>query len=272
MVKSLRQEAIVDEVMRRGLVSVTALAERLRVSEVTIRRDLDELDRAGRVQRVRSGAQRPVSRQPEPSAIQRQLVQPDEKRAIGLVGASLVNDGDVIGLHLGTTVLELARALAARPAAPPWHHLQVITNGLGILDALVHVPGVEILLVGGVVHRDEMGTLGLITQETMARLHIDKLFIGCRGFDSRIGTTHDLDVESAVGTERAFVAAARQVIVLADHTKFGQVYPLQSIPIAEVDTVITDDLTPEPVLAELAEQDIKVIVAKRGNPWPGQNG
>lgn len=255
--KTIRHDAIVNAVQRSGVLSVTALAERLEVSEVTIRRDLDELDRAGRLQRVRSGAQRAVPRHPEPLAVQRQHVQAAEKRAIGQAAAELVRDDDVIALHLGTTTLELARALAARS----WRNLQVITNGFPILDVLVHVPGIRLLFIGGIVNADEMGTLGWLAQRMLADLNIDKLFIGCRGLGTRAGTTHDMEVESAVATERAFAAAARQVILLADHAKFGLVFPIQSIPITEVDVLVTDSEAPEEMLQDLRQQEIQVVMA-----------
>jgi DeoR/GlpR family transcriptional regulator of sugar metabolism len=258
--KSQRHETIVNEVVLNGAASITALADRLGVSEVTIRRDLDELDRAGRIQRVRSGAQRLVPRRPEPPAYQRALAQAREKHAIAQAAAESVHEGDVIGLHLGTTVLELARILALRP----WRHLQVITNGFAILDALVQVPGVQILFVGGIVDPGEMGAFGLLTEEIMRRTYIDKLFIGCRGLDARAGTSHDMNVENAVASERAFVGSAQQVFLLADHSKFGRVYPLQSIPITEIDLVITDPLAPEATLEELRRQDIRVVVAGAG--------
>jgi DeoR/GlpR family transcriptional regulator of sugar metabolism len=253
--KTLRHEAIVNEVLRSGAVSVAALAQKLDVSEITIRRDLEDLDRAGRLQRVRSGAQRVIPRQPEPSALQRQAAQAEEKRAIARAAAELVQDEDVIALHLGTTTLELARVLASRR----WHNLQVITNGCWILDALVHVPGVRVLLVGGIVSPDEMGTLGLLAEEMVRCLSVDKLFIGCRGIDMRTGTTHDLGVESAVATERGFAAAARQVILLADHSKFGQIFPLQSIPTRQIDVLVTDRGTAPEILAGFRQLDVRVI-------------
>jgi len=101
----------------------------------------------------------------------------------------------------------------------------------------------------------------LLAQRMLADLSTDKLFIGCRGLSMRAGSSHDMAVESAVATERAFADAARQVILLADHTKFGLVFPIQSIPITEIDVLVTDSEAPEEMLQDLRQQEIQVVVA-----------
>ncbi len=257
LLKAERQDRVATEVWRRGTASVAELASLLGVSEITIRRDLDELGRAGRLQRVRGGARRLMPREPEPPAVQRQVVQAAEKHAIGATAATLVNDGDVIGIESGSTTLELARALAART----WRRLQVVTNSLTVVDALLRTPGVRLVLVGGSVNLDEMGTFGALTEDMLRRINIDKLFLACRGIDPRAGLTNDTQAEATLSTERALVCAARQVIVLADHTKFGQVFLIQSVPIGKVDTVVTDSSAPEGLVQELQGQDVQVIVA-----------
>jgi DeoR family transcriptional regulator of aga operon len=117
------------------------------------------------------------------------------------------------------------------------------------------------VFIGGSVNYEEMATFGTMAEAMLQSLNIDKLFIGCRGIDLRAGLSNDLQVEDMIGTERAFVAASRQVIALADHTKFGQVFPLQSVPITAVDVIVTDSLTPEDVLREFCKQDTQVVVA-----------
>ncbi len=256
MLKPDRQDAIVKGVLRRGTVSVADLATHLDVSEITIRRDLDELAQAGYVQRIRGGARRPRPRGPEPPVVQRQLDQVREKQAIGLAAVELVRDGDVIALESGSTVLELARAIARRA----WQDLQVVTNSFTILNELIRTPGVQLVFVGGFVNPDEMGTFGTLAEDTLKRLNINKFFVGCRGIDPNIGLSNDVRAEIEMVTVRAFVAASSHIVVVADHTKFGHAFPLQMLPITDVDVVVTDSLTPENMLEEL-RQDTHVIVA-----------
>ena len=257
MLKTERQDAIVAEVWRRGTVSVADLAARLGVSEITIRRDIDELGALGRLQRIRGGARRLMPRDPEPPAVQRQAECAEEKRAIGLAALGLVHDGDVIAIESGSTTLELARAIAGRA----WRLLQVVTNSFTVLNELLRVPGVQVVFAGGAVNADEMGTYGALAEETLKRLNIDRLFLSCRAIDPRTGLSNDLQAGRMVGVERAFVAASRQVIVLADHTKFGRVFLMQIVPATDIDIVVTDDLTSPDVLEELSRQDTQVVVA-----------
>jgi DeoR/GlpR family transcriptional regulator of sugar metabolism len=261
MLKTQRQEEIVREVWQRGTVAVADLAARLGVSVITVRRDLDELGRSGRLQRIHGGARRASPREPEPPVVQRQAAQAAEKRAIGLAAARLVQDGSVIGIESGSTSLELARALALGS----WRSLHVITNSFLVVNQLAQIPGVQLVFLGGSVNPDEMGTFGSMAEEALRRINIDRLFMTCRGIDPQAGLSNDAAAEGTFATERALVRASRQVTVLADRTKFGRVFPLQSVPIADIHTVITDSQTPEGLLQQLREQGVQVIVA----PVPG---
>jgi DeoR/GlpR family transcriptional regulator of sugar metabolism len=268
MLKSERQSGIIQEVTRQGTISVAELAARLGVSEITIRRDLDELGRLGHLQRIRGGARRQVPRVPEPPVVQRQLAQAREKRAIGLAAVELIRDGDVVALDASSTVLELACVIVTRS----WRNLQVVTNSLIIAHELAGASGVRVVLIGGSINYDEMAAFGTMVEEMLKRINIDKLFLGCRGIDPRVGLSNDLQAEVLIGTERALVAASRQVIVLADHTKFGQVFLLQSVPVTDIDAIVTDSLTPEELLQEFRRQDTRVIVAPLEDGADAQTG
>ena len=140
MLKSERQDEIVREVWRRGAASSCDLATLLGVSEITVRRDVAELARAGRLERIRGGARRLLPQGPEPSVVQRQAAQAREKEAIGLAAVEMVQDGSVIGIESGSTSLELARAIAMRS----WHSLHVVTNSFSVANLLMRTPGVHL--------------------------------------------------------------------------------------------------------------------------------
>jgi DeoR/GlpR family transcriptional regulator of sugar metabolism len=129
-----------------------------------------------------------------------------------------------------------------------------------------------VVLIGGSINYDEMAAFGTMVEEMLKRINIDKLFLGCRGIDPRVGLSNDLQAEVLIGTERALVAASRQVIVLADHTKFGQVFLLQSVPVTDIDAIVTDSLTPEELLQEFRRQDTRVIVAPLEDGADAQTG
>jgi len=260
--KSERQDSILNEVLRRGTVSIGNLAGLLQVSEITVRRDLDELHATGSLERVRGGA-RPLTlrvRGPEPPIIQRAEEQTSEKKAIGQAALDLVADGDVIVIESGSTTLEFCRAIARRT----WNNLQVATNGFLTAEILMHVPGVQLVCIGGYFKAEEMCTFGVLAEDMLGRMHFNKLFIGCRGIDPEGGITTDLQSETEVFTVRAMAAAADQVIILADHTKFSRIFLLRVLPVAKIDTVVTTALTPENILDKLRKQDTQVIVTAAG--------
>lgn len=256
MLKQQRQDEILEQVLRRGLVSVTDVAASLNVSEITVRRDLDELDRRGYLKRIHGGAQRLTPRDPEPPMLQRQFAQVMEKQAIGAAAAELVSDGDAVALESGSTTMELARAIAKRA----WQDLQVVTNSFEIASTLMRAPGVRLVFVGGIVNPDELGTFGVPSEEMLKRVSIGKLFIGCRGIDPQAGLSNDVHSAMEIATVRAFAAASSRVIVLADHTKFERSFLVQMLSIGEVDAIVTDSLTPERVLEQLRKQGKQLVV------------
>lgn len=245
------------EILQRGPCTIAELATYLEVSEITVRRDLNELHKGGYLERVRGGARPLSARGPEPPVIQRHLLQQPDKQAIGQAAARLVADGDVIAIESGSTTLEFARAIACCP----WQNLQVVTNSLLVAEVLMGMPGIQLVLLGGYFKAEEMGTFGVLAEDMLSRMHINKVFIGCRGIDPEAGITADLQSELEVFTVRAMAAVSDQVTILADHTKFNQRFLLRTLPVVGIDTVVTDNLTPENMLDKLRKQDIQVIIA-----------
>jgi DeoR/GlpR family transcriptional regulator of sugar metabolism len=114
------------------------------------------------------------------------------------------------------------------------------------------------VFVGGIVNPDELGTFGILTEESLKRMRINKLFIGCRGLNSDTGLSNDVQAALEIATVRAFAAASNQVVVLADHTKFGRSFLVQMLPISEIDIVVTDGLTPRAILENLGVRQLIV--------------
>jgi DeoR family fructose operon transcriptional repressor len=255
MLKAERQQKIVDQVLHDGTMTVSELSAQFDVSEITIRRDLDELDALGYLERVRGGVRRPSPRGPEPPVVQRQKTNVVEKKAIAYAAMELISDGDVIGLHMGTTTLELARVLAGQP----WVDLKVVTNGIPIMSELARVPGIQLICVGGVVDVNELATNGYHAEEFLSRLNLSKLFLGCRGIDTEQGITNTIQSEKELGIIQSFVEIASRVIVLADHSKFNQVFSMQVLPLSAIEMVITDLQTPDSVLDTIAGYGIQIV-------------
>jgi DeoR/GlpR family transcriptional regulator of sugar metabolism len=258
--KSERLDEILSEIQRKGVLTIAELAAYLNVSEITVRRDLDELHEAGALERVRGGARPLSSHGQEPPVVQRETSQISEKREIAAVAAELIVDGDVIGLESGSTTLEIARCIARKS----WKRLTVITNSFTITQELIRVPGIQLVFIGGVVLVDEMGTFGVLAAEFIRKIRIDKLFMGCRGIDPEFGISNDLQAEQEVETMQALVAASLRMICVTDYSKFGKTFLIQSIPVTKIDTLITDHGTPKHYVEKFRKQDIQVLLPQKG--------
>jgi DeoR/GlpR family transcriptional regulator of sugar metabolism len=239
-----RQVRILAELRREGTVRVAALTELLRVSDMTIRRDLEQLAASGIARKVHGGAVLVGQSAHEPSfAAKRELEQP-AKTAIAVRAASLIEPGAAIALSAGTTTWAMAPLIVAIPG------LTVVTNSTAVADAIATLdPGhrVDVILTGG-VRTPSAALVGPVADRTIATMHVDQLFLGVHGMDERAGFTTPNLAEAA--TDRALIAAAREVVVVADSSKWGVVGLADIAPLSAVRTVITDDnLAPEALRA-----------------------
>jgi DeoR/GlpR family transcriptional regulator of sugar metabolism len=246
-----RQQQIVHLLNRQQRISVTEICEQFSISEATARRDLEALAKQGKLQRVHGGAILVEQVPPELPILQRESEQAGEKQRIGQAAAALVRDGETVFLSSGTTVLEAARALRGR------HNLTVITNSLAVVNALAGAEGVTVICLGGMLRNSELSFIGHITEQALAELRADKALIGTRAISLEHGLTHDYLPETV--TDRAILKAAREIIVLADHTKFGRAATVLLVPLENIHTIVTDEQTSDEFISAVEERGIKVV-------------
>ena len=248
-----RDELVMDVLRSTGSTSVAELAQALDVGEATVRRTLQRLAREGRLVRTYGGAAMPPG-MPGPAGGRDDPLL-GWKRGIGLAAADLVEDGSTIALSSGSTVLELARRLRDRT-------LTVITNALDVANALLDAPGIELVVLGGVVLPDMHSLRGHLTEEAMRDLRADTVFMGASAIDLERGFLTEHIREIAV--DRALRAMARDAVVLADASKFDRVAPGFMFGFDQVGTLVTDgQVRPEHVEA-LEARGTHVVVAKEG--------
>jgi len=252
LLKSERHKRIRRVIEDSGQATVAELSVIFGVSEATIRRDLEELDKLGWVQREHGGALRASLSITEPPVLQRVAEQESEKRRIGRAAAELVEDGETIFLGSGTTTLEVARNLGGR------EDLTVISNALNIATELLNHEGITQIVIGGLLRPSELSLVGHITEQAIKELRADKVFVGMRAIDVQHGLTSDYLPE--VMTDRAIIEFGSEVILVADHTKFGRVANAFVAPVTSVDMIVTDENVPNATLRELEELGIKIIV------------
>ena len=254
LLASQRQTAILEMVRRHGGVRVSQLVQEFGVSDMTIRRDLESLAERGLVDKVHGGATvaSPGSTE-EPGFDVKSMRQRTEKAAIAERAAAMVEAGMAVALSAGTTTAVLAGHLVSVPG------LTVVTNSIPVADTLHHGggPGQTVVLTGG-VRTPSDALAGPVADAAIGALNVDVLFLGVHGMSVRTGfTTPNL---TEAGTDRRLVAAARRLVVLADHTKWETVGIATIAPLDEADVVITDSGLSAEARAQLAEHVGELIV------------
>ena len=235
--------------MRTSPVHVAELARSFGVSEMTVRRDLDALARDGHIERVRGGA---VQSSHEQSFDETVVVRLDAKNRIGIAAAALVQDGQTVILDIGTTTLQAARHLHGR-------RITVVTTSMAVYDELAPDADIELILPGGVLRRNYRSLVGVLAESTLSQLRADLLFLGTSGVDAALSTWDSTMVE--VPIKRAMIAAAADVVLLADAAKFEMSGVVRVCDARDLDRIVTDRPLGATAAKTADEAGVSVIVA-----------
>jgi DeoR/GlpR family transcriptional regulator of sugar metabolism len=253
MLRVQRLTQILEILEKTGAVEVSALSEIFKVSEVTIRRDLQSLEERGILRRSHGGAVLAHAALVEQPVAVRLDYEVKGKKKIATAAARLISDGSTILLDSGTTTFALARQLNA------FRGLTVITNAINIAAELVSKPGVTVLMVGGLVRSASFSCVGPEAEETLGQFRVHQTFLGMGGASLDAGLTNRSVQE--VSIKRAMIKAADQVILLVDSSKIGQVVFARVAPISAVDLIITDDGISAEQLEAFREKGVEILVA-----------
>jgi DeoR/GlpR family transcriptional regulator of sugar metabolism len=234
-------------------VRVAELSQYLGVSEPTVRRDLQRLEKEGRLRREHGGAVAVPQATPELPVMYRVTECAGEKERIGRATAQLVQDGETIFLGSGTTTLEVARHLEGKK------NLTVITNALTIANQLANNNDINLIITGGVLRHSEASMIGHIVEQTLKELRADKVIVSMRAVSLKEGLTNADPLETV--TDRVIMQFAHEVILVADHSKFDRAATGFVAPITAVHKIVTDDQCSEKTIKELRTIGIDVIVA-----------
>lgn len=257
-----REGLILDLIAESGFVSFRTIESRMEASPATIRRDLERLASTGRIVRVRGGARLIGGDAPDEAALVPMHLQgvpfheniarhPDEKAAIGRAAAALCVPNEGIMIDGGSTTLQMCPHLAGK-------NLQVLTNSLHIVSALLPQPGTRILLPSGSVFREQNIILAAAGEESMPRFHAPKLFMGA----AAIGTQGLMQADVVlVAAERRLIEKADRIIVLVDSSKFISSSGNVVCDLADIDVLVTDAGIGADHRAMLDAAGIELIIA-----------
>lgn len=252
---TLRHEMILELLQQHGQVKVAQLADRLEVSPVTIRADLEFLEKQKSLRRTRGGA---VPARPRRYELPLEVASTKmiaEKKAIARHAAAMVRDGDTVIIDTGGTTTETARLLPQT-----LKDVVVFTNALNIALALEHHPGVKVVVTGGTLRPLQHSLVAPFGTMMLREINADIAFIGVSGVDPDRGLTNTNLEEAEI--KRVIIEAAARTVFLADHTKLFQVGTARVASLAEADLLITDSNARPEHIEKITEAGLEVQIAQ----------
>jgi DeoR/GlpR family transcriptional regulator of sugar metabolism len=248
-----RRNQIAEMIREKQVVKNAELMERFGISIETVRRDLQYLEEHGVLERVYGGAVRKTFINMEPTYADREQTSGPEKQLIAAEAQKLLHPRDTVFFDLGTTVKLVAQLLErGKP-------ITAFTNALRTALVLVENEECEVIVTGGRLRAKELSVAGPLSEENMRRFNVDKALIGVAGI-TEDGITDFIIDEASLRSQ--VIKNARQVIALADHSKFGIRAVSNICGLSDIDVLITDEKAPQELLDKIRDRGVKVIVAK----------
>ena len=250
MLEVERQQFMLHHIRLHGSGNVADLAQALGVSASTVRRDLADLSGRRLLNRVRGGAS---AADPQPPELPpRLLAQQPQKRRIGAAAAERIANGSTLLIGGGTTTEAMVPFLAEKK------QLTVLTNALNVAGLLSNYPEITVVVLGGILRHDQLSLLGPIAERTLAEFHVEVAVYGAFGIDAHRGV-YGARAEQAA-TDRALLATAASVTILADSSKFSRSGPVRLLPPTDLDCVITDSAVDGGRVDSLRSLGVEVVI------------
>ena len=254
-----RQSKMLEMIRSQNGITISELKTVFGVSAVTIRKDLDDMEKDGLIVRTFGGAMPSQSSDPLESFNVRSRLCREEKRQIGLIAAGLIHPMESVIIDAGSTTQEIVRHL---------HHsgpLTLITPAINVALEACNFQNVTVIVPGGgVLDRFTLSLEGASAEESFSRLHADKVFVGVRGVDVTHGLT-DTDTRR-IRLKQIMIEVSRQVIVVADSSKIGKPSLFDVAPIQAVHTIITDSGIDSEMAARFKEMGVEILIADENQP------
>lgn len=251
-----RRELILEELETKRTVYVSELSKQFGISEVSIRRDLDQLERKGLLKRVHGGAVALANGQlgqPHTEKLQQFM---EEKERIGRAAAALIQPGERIIFDSGTTVVQVARTIPQELLTEG--NLTVITGSIPVVQTIGHWKSVQTIILGGIYLSTFETTVGPQTVSNLQGLHADKMFLGADGMTLSHGLTTANILEAEV--DQAMVDAATEIIAVADSSKIGVAGLATIIPLERLDKLVTDANAPPDFIEAVRQLGVEVLL------------
>ena len=247
-----RQRRILEMLVEQGLLRTTETAEALGVTDETVRRDFEVLEKRGELTRMHGGASRVEKIRKDLPFTERQAIMREEKRAIAKLAAQRIQPNENIFLDASSTVLTLTEFLPDFP-------LTILTNALNVITALAGRPNLELICTGGLYEEKSRSFIGPASETILERYNIHRMFLSGDGIHIERGVGES-NAHQATFKERT-IAGAEDVAFLADHGKLGRKAPFFFAKVTDLSCVITDAQADVEFLEELRDQGVEVLTA-----------
>jgi len=247
-----RRDGILQLLNENGKVKVDELRKKFDVSAVTIRNDLDYLEKKGILHRTYGGALIHDLVATDSSLTEKQKLHAEEKRRIGIEAAKMIREGDSFILDSGTTTRQIAVNIKEKK------DLTVLTNAINIAVELAGLENITMMLTGGTLRKKSYSLVGPDAEATIKKYYFDKLFLGVDGFDLEAGLTTPNPLEAQLN--RLMVQMAKEVIAVADSSKFGRRSFSFICELGNIDTIVTDSNIPKDYKDGLKKRNIEIIL------------
>lgn len=253
MLVAERLEKIVAIVNERGSIRVSELSEICKVTEETIRRDLDKLEQAGRLMRSHGGAVSLKGQQPETPYTEREILHKEEKMRIAEKAILMIGPGDKIILDASTTAWYMASIMPDIP-------LTVVTNSMKVAMELATKEKIQVISTGGILAPTSLSFVGHRAEMFLDAYYVNKAFISCKGIHVERGISESNDIQAMM--KKKMIKSAEKTILLVDSSKFGTQAFAHFADLHQVDEVITDEHVDNEQVQYLLEKSVKVTIAK----------
>ena len=256
LIPAQRRERIQEYLSLHRIARTVDLCKLLDASEATVRRDLEWLERDGFLERTHGGANLSQRMILEPEYQQRVERYPEEKHRIGALAASLIQDGDVVFINSGTTTTQVIHQIRDKT------EITIFTNNMNAALEMGE-PGFHYHLVGGEFQSRSKSSAGRFAIENLKQVYANKVFLGVDGVSLKYGCTVPTNAEAEV-VRQMIERTKGQIILVADHSKWGVVSNYQIATLDEIDILITDDKFDQSAFGFLEAHSIKTLIAPTG--------
>lgn len=249
-----RRKTILQMLQANEIVTVLELSKKLNVTEETIRRDLEKLEKDNLLRRTHGGAVLNESTTVDLPFSLREVTNIENKKSIGKAVAELINDGDTIMFDSSSTALQTASFIKDKK------HITVITNSVNVVVQLANSNDCQVISTGGILKKNSLSFTGHWAEKVLENYNVNLAIISCKGVDMEKGITESNQMEAEV--KKQMVKTAKKTVLVVDHTKFDKVSFVKLLPFNKINTIITDHHLSDEWKQHLNSHNIELLYGK----------